>query len=295
VVGGQPALDLLGEDRQVRRRTLGAAAALLALVPALSACQLGGSSEDSGADKTSSSSTPTEPASSPATRAPRPKPSTCYRLSWEAAIAPTTDDPHVSCKHAYTARTFYVGTIDAVVEGHLLAVDSRRVREQVAQECPRRLAKYLGGSREELRLTMLRPIWFSPTIAQSDEGEDWFRCDVIALAGNQKLSMLHGPVKGALSGDGEKYGMCGTDDPASKDFERVICSRHHSWRAIATIDSSAHKYPGTSKLRSAGKTECEDPARQVADDQLNVTWSYEPPTKPQWQAGQHYGICWVPS
>jgi len=296
VVGGQPALDLLGEDRQVRRRTLGALGVLLALGPlgALSGCQLGGSAEDSGADK-SSSSTPTAPASSPATRAPRPTPSTCYRLTFDAAIAPTTDTPKVSCKHGYTARTFYVGVIDAVVRGHLLAVDSHWVRDQIATECPRRLAKYLDGSREELRLTMLRTVWFSPTIAESDEGQDWFRCDVIALAGNQRLSTLHGSVKSALSGDGDKYAMCGTDDPSSKDFERVICSRHHSWRAIATIDSSAAKYPGSSKLRSKGKAECEGPARSVADDPLNVTWSYEPPTKDQWRAGQHYGICWVPA
>jgi hypothetical protein len=268
---------------------------MLALLPALSACQLGGAPEDSSSGQKSSSSTPNKAAGTPATRAPRPKPSTCYRLTWEAAIAPTTDAPHISCKHGYTARTFYVGTIDAVVHGHLLAVDSHRVRDQIATECPRRLAKYLGGSGEQMRLTMLRPIWFSPTIAQSDEGQDWFRCDVIGLAGNQKLLVLHGSVKGALSGDDDKYGMCGTDDPSNKDFERVICSQHHSWRAIATIDSAAHKYPGTSKLRSDGKTECEDPARQVADNQLNVTWSYEPPTKDQWKAGQHYGICWVPA
>jgi len=298
VVGGQPALDLLGEDRQVRRRTLRAAAALLlaaVLGPGLAACQLGGDDGSSRSDDPSKSATSAKPASSPATRAPRPKPSTCYRLTWDDAIAPTTDAAKVSCSKGHTARTFYVGTIDAVVHGHLLAVDSRRVREQVATECPRRLAKYLGGTPRDLRITMLRTVWFSPTIAESDEGQDWFRCDVIALAGNQRLSVLHGSVKGVLSDDGDDYGMCGTDDPSSKDFERIICSRRHSWRAIATIDSSADKYPGVGKLRGDGKAECEDPARQVADDPLKVTWSYEPPTKDQWLAGQHYGICWVPS
>jgi len=33
----------------------------------------------------------------------------------------------------------------------------------------------------------------------------------------------------------------------------------------------------------------------VADDPLNYRWGYEWPTEQQWQAGQHYGICWAPA
>ena len=39
---------------------------------------------------------------------------------------------------------------------------------------------------------MLRAVWFTPTVAQSDRGADWFRCDVIAVAGTEKLAPLTG-------------------------------------------------------------------------------------------------------
>jgi hypothetical protein len=32
-----------------------------------------------------------------------------------------------------------------------------------------------------------------------------------------------------------------------------------------------------------------------ADDPLDFTWSQESPTREQWDAGQRYGICWVPA
>ncbi len=54
--------------------------------------------------------------------------------------------------------------------GHLLAVDSDAVREQVARRCPPQLAAYVGATEEQLRLSLLRPVWFTPTIEQSDAG-----------------------------------------------------------------------------------------------------------------------------
>jgi hypothetical protein len=40
---------------------------------------------------------------------------------------------------------------------------------------------------------------------------------------------------------------------------------------------------------------CGDVARARAADPLDFTWSQEVPTREQWDAGQHYGICWVPA
>ena len=151
--------------------------------------------------------------------------------------------------------TFYVGTVDAVVDGHLLAIDSEQVRADIAAQCPRRLGRYLGGSEEDLRLSMFRAVWFSPTIEQSDEGQDWYRCDVIALAEDEELAPLGRGLEGALDEEGstDRYGMCGTADPEDAEFQRVICSADHSWRAIATVDADGKAYPGGGELRAAGE------------------------------------------
>jgi len=269
-----------------------AALAAVGVLTALPACR----SAEPEADPT-----PTLPSPAPtvarATTAPRPENRRCFDLSYDEAVAPTTDADDVPCRGEHTALTYFLGRIDAVVDGHLLAVDSDHVQEDIAAACPRRLTRFLGGTEEDQRLSMLRAIWFSPTVEQSDAGEDWFRCDVIALAADEVLAPLTGRLKGVLGRDGweTRYGMCGTDDPARPDFERVVCSADHAWRAIATVDAKGKDYPGVRRLRAHGRTACEDPARAVSPDPLTVTWSYEPPTEGAWDAGQHYGICWVPS
>ena len=87
--------------------------------------------------------------------------------------------------------------------------------------------------------------------------------------------------------------MCGTAEPGSDGFARVICSSNHSWRAIETVDVDGERYPGEEAARDAGQGPCEDAARERADDALNFKWGYEWPTAQQWKAGQTYGLCWV--
>ena len=244
------------------------------------------------------STVPTTGSAAPvrATEAPRPDDGRCYRLTYKQAIAPTTGAKHVPCRSSHTARTFHVGTFDAVVDGHLLAVDSAHVQDQIATDCTRRLGRHLGGSADDVALSMFRVVWFSPTLAQSDAGADWYRCDVIALAREDQLARLPGDTQGALdAGDGlESWGTCGTAEPGTARFERVICSAHHTWRAIAVVRHDGTRYPGARAL-TADRESCEDPARAAADDPLKVVFSYLAPTRQQWSAGQHYGTCWVPT
>lgn len=269
---------------------------LVALVVLVSLAGCTTPDPDPDTDPTPSSTPSSTSTAAPATPAPRPAKGLCYQLRYADAVASTTEVEPSSCKSEHTARTFFVGTVDAVVDGHLLAVDSRQVRGQIAATCPEQLARYLGGSEQTRRLSMLRAIWFSPSIDQSDEGQDWFRCDVIALATDEELAPLDGRLKGVLEGDvgADRFGMCGTADPEEADFQRVICSQTHSWEAVATIDAAGQDFPGSGQLGSHGKVACEDPARALAPDPLTVTWSYEAPTRQQWRAGQHYGICWMP-
>jgi hypothetical protein len=269
----------------MRRALVSALVALLLLVSA-------GCSGDTDPRTTAPTPTP-KPTATPV---PGPAKGACYRLTFEGALAATTKADEVECSQEHTSLTYLVGTLDTLVDGHLLAVDSDRVLDGIAATCPRRLLGLVGGTRDQLRLSMLRPVWFTPTLAQADRGASWFRCDVIAVAGKDRLAPLTGRVAGVLDRpEGrDRWGMCGTDQPDSPDFERVLCSAPHSWRAIQVVDFEPGRYPGEQAVRERGQTPCEDAGREVADDALNFQWGYEWPTREQWEAGQTYGRCWAP-
>lgn len=239
--------------------------------------------------------TPTSP---PTAKPPPPGPETgaCYRLTFKQAVAPTTRRKPQPCDRPHTSETYDVGRLDTLVDGHLVAVDSDRVQQQVADECPAKLSAFLGGDLEDLRLSMVRPVWFTPTVQESDRGEDWFRCDAVVVAGDSALAALDGSLRGVLGReqDRDTYAMCGTAAPDADDFERVQCSSDHSWRAIAVVPFDPGPYPGVQAARERGQTPCENAGLDVADDPLQFDWGYEYPTADQWAAGQTFGICWAP-
>ncbi|MGA8846751.1 MAG: septum formation family protein [Nocardioides sp.] len=250
------------------------------------------------APATSPSAPPSAPSAAPptATDAPRPKPGTCHRLTFDEVLSPTAGKPALGCKQTHTAETYAVGTVANLADGHLLAVDSRQVQRQVATTCPNALPDLVGGSLEDLRLSMLRPVWFTPTVEEYDSGSDWYRCDVVALAGADRLTRVRGSLAGILETEQgrETYAMCGTAGPDDADFQRVPCSDPHSWRALSVIALPEGDYPGRAAVASAGEDPCRDAAAQVADDPLDYTWAFEGPDPAQWTAGQTFIRCWTP-
>jgi hypothetical protein len=253
-----------------------------------------------------------QPATAPATSttptpvvAPPPPPAPligeCYRLSYEEALAPTNTDSPVPCDKGHTSQTFAVGQLKLISNGHLLAVDSDAVQKQVAKRCPAQLRSYVGGTETQLRLSLLRPVWFTPTVEQSDAGASWYRCDVIAVTGDNTLAKVDHKFAGALNEPAGRteVGMCGTAQPGTPQFSRVLCGEDHTWKAISVVDltDKAGKkgtYPGEDAVRNAGQAPCQEAARAIASDALDYEWGYEWPTKDQWKAGQTYGRCWSP-
>ncbi len=250
-----------------------------------------GTSSPSASESPSPTSTPSR-----AARPPRPRAGACYPLSYQEALAPTTEVAAVPCRRRHTATTYYVGTLDTVVDGHLLAVDSKRVQDAVAADCPRRLPRFLGGTPTQLRLSVLRSVWFSPTLEQSDAGQNWYRCDVIALGGPDRLAPLDATVAGLLrrTDQRRRYAVCGTAEPGRRGFERVSCGQRHRWRAISAYDVPEASYPGKNAVTAIAQRRCKDAARAVAKDSLNYQWGYDWPTAEQWATGQHFGLCWAP-
>ena len=272
-----------------------AAPALLALA----GCHSGPEEKPAAPPTHSGSPSPTPVVAPPPP--PAPEVGACYRLSYAEAIAPTNGDQPVPCRKGHTSQTFAVGRLDLVSDGHLLAVDSQAVQDQVAKRCPGRLAAYLGATDEQLRLSLLRPVWFTPTVEQSDAGAAWYRCDVIAVTGDRSVAEVDHDLAGSLKTPGGRteFGICGTAQPGTAAFTRVPCGDDHSWRAIRVVDLAGQadqhgSYPGEDAVKAAGQDPCAAAARAIASDALDYEWGYEWPTKDQWQAGQTYGRCWSP-
>lgn len=218
----------------------------------------------------------------------------CYLIDYDSAVSPTSDAAPTACTARHTSETFRVGEVDAVVDGHLLAVDSEHVRDAVASRCRAALGRFVRGSERQLRLSMIRPVWFTPTLEQSDAGAAWYRCDAVVLAGTETLVDLTSSLRRALAdGVPERFAMCGSSAPDAKAFERVRCSERHRWRAVDVITFDTTTYPGAKAAQSAGRARCEDAAAQRAEDPLTFEWGYEWPTREQWEMGQTFGRCWA--
>ncbi len=258
----------------------------------LAACSSGGSSPTADDTPVVHSPTPTPTETLPPPKPPPPPPANaCYRLGYAEVLAPTSDKKPSPCSGIHTAVAFYVGSYDKK-----LPVDGKAVHALESTVCPRRFASYVGGTVDDRRLSMLRVVWFTPTVEQAAKGAHWFECVAIALQGDQHLALLRGPVRGVLarSETRDHYALCGTADPSSSTFEQRICAAPHSWRALRTIVFKPGRYPGEDQVRSAGQQPCNDAGRAAASDPLNYRWSYAWPTLRQWRAGQTYGVCWAP-
>lgn len=275
----------------------GVVVALVTLLSVFAGCTSG--------DRSTPTPEPTPTPTPPPTATPLPAPAAdgCHAITYEQALAPTPTAAPVPCGRPHTAETFAVDRVDAVVQGHLLAIDSAHVQRQVAHACPRRLAEFLGASEETMRLSMLRSVWFTPTLEEAAAGADWYRCDAIAVARDGQLAQLTGRLGGVLSTrqGAEPYAMCGTAEPGTPRFQRVMCREQHSWRALTTVDltdvpaEQDPPYPGDARVREAGQGPCQEAGEEAAADALDYRWGYEWPTREQWQAGQTYGICWAPA
>jgi hypothetical protein len=277
---------VLGEDLVVKGVLVGATACLV-----LSGCG-GASSSTPQADPTPVLSSPTGTPTAKPKPPPPPLPHACYRLGYDDALAPTSDKKPVSCAGRHTAVTFFVGTFAPT-----LAVDSPQVHQLESTVCPQRFATFVGGTPDTRRVSLLRAVWFTPTVEQAGLGAHWFRCVAIALQDDQHLAPLTGSLAGILAQSAGRahYGLCGTAEPGTAGFEQRICAAEHSWQALRTIDFPAGAYPGVTHVRDAGQTTCKDAAHVVASDPLNYQWSYQWPTLQQWRGGQTYGVCWAPS
>lgn len=287
----QPALDLLGVDDDMRILLLVIVALLLA---GCSDDATPAASTPSPTSSPTSAAEPSEDADADAVAVRRPVKNGCHRLSYAEAVAPVVGGTETSCRKKHTAQTYKIGRLDLVSGGHLVAVDSPSVQSGVAATCTSLLGEHVGGTPEDRRLSMVQAVWFTPSVEEAAAGADWFRCDVVALAGNGRLADLPRSSAG-LVGSSDRFALCGTAPPDAASHRRVPCSAPHSWVAASSVDLPGKAYPSAAAAGEQMESACRSAARARAADPLDFTWSEERPSQEQWDAGQRYGICWVPA
>ncbi|MCF6379596.1 septum formation family protein [Nocardioides KLBMP 9356] len=269
-------------------------AALAALVVALGACT--STPTEPAADQTPSATSTPSPTEStpPPDPGPTPRVGECHLLSFGQAVSVVGRTEPVRCRRKHTAETYFVGRLKlATKAGHVRRVDSRAAQEQARSTCAARLPRHLGRTPQELRLTMARSVWFTPSPKHAEAGADWFRCDLVVVAGPRRLLVLPRVTKGL--GGAPALAMCATAAPGTRAFKRVGCGATHAWKAVSTVDIPGRKLPSKQAVADRMDGPCGDAARANASDPLDFTWSQESPTPEQWDAGQRYGICWVPA
>ena len=291
--GWQPTFDLLGEDGQVTRRTTGALVAALTTALLVSGC--GTALKPAKVDpKAEASATATQ--STPGPPPPAPKVGECYDLGYKESLKGTNRADPVPCKEKHTSVTFYVGRFDPIVDGHLLAVDSDEVQAQIAKACPDKLGDWVGGSEEDQRLSRFKATWFSPTLAESESGAEWFRCDLVEKSGKKEFAELS-RTKGVLDDPAalDRFGTCGTTAPKDDEkSEAIPCAEPHTWRAVSVVELPEDARYGGPGVQALADRACKDEAEQRATDPLELKWSFQWPSQEAFDAGQRYGLCWVP-
>ena len=266
------------------RRLLACAAAALVL----SGCTAP-PPEPSDAPASPSSSTPTE--TTPPDPGPTPRVGECHALTFGQAVAVVGRTAPVACRRKHTAETYFVGRLDLdTLAGFTRRVDSQAAQRQMRRACTTRLPRHLGRTPRELRLSMAQAVWFTPSPKRAEAGADWFRCDVVAVGAPRRLLDLPRRTKGWAGAPA----MCATAAPGTRGFRRVTCAAQHSWRAVSTVDIPGARLPRPGAVAERMDSTCRDAAASSADDPLDFSWSQESPTQEQWDAGQRYGICWVP-
>jgi hypothetical protein len=256
--------------------------------------QAGAGATDQSHEPTPSSA-PTRDDSSLGMLPPPPEEGACRRLTLPDLSRAVDDSAPTPCSEPHTARTISVGALDAgVLDGS--GADATAVARQAGAQCADAFPAYVGGDREDRRLSRLEPVWFTADEQAIAAGALWVRCDVVAYETDKLLATLPQDLQGVLDDNGgAQFGLCSTTAPQAERARNVACSRPHTWRAFSTIPLGGGGWPGVSAVRKKGDERCSRQARAVQGNPDEWRYGWQWPTKQQWQAGRTYGYCWVPN
>ena len=137
--------------------------------------------------------------------------------------------------------------------------------------CPASWPSSSAAPRRQRRLSMLRAVWFTPTVEESEPGAEWYRCDAIARRRPTTARAARAADAGRRArharGAATAFGMCGTAAPATAglragDLQRAahlagdrrrtrpatIRARAPTTRGQACEDAGERRPPTTARL-----------------------------------------------
>ena len=255
------------------------------------------------------STSPTEPSQSPSTptspsptqpATAEPKVGECRRTDpiLSAFGGSLEVREAVPCGEIHNAQTYFVGLMNKEAQAAARSGNATRLRSLVSGICGRRLADWLGGSGEDVALSVFDFVVGAPGPKEVGPSVRWYSCDAYAIRAMNglKLSGLPRTTRGILSSArADAWTQCNRGG-----FEGgtniVVCTKTHSYRAVSGIhlgDLDA-RYPGSNGLESRLKDECSNRVRAYLNNttagfNYGVTW----PSRRQWGTGDRWGICYA--
>lgn len=226
-----------------------------------------------------------------------PKVGECRNLTFAAVTASTNQDPTVSCDSSHTAVTVSVGKLAENGQTAAMDLNSATLQNQLAAACPAAVLKHVGGGRDRLDLSRIEAILFMPTDDELKRGANWYRCDLVVVGKPKILTALPRTMNHVLAKPTglDRWGICGTAAPSAPSFSRIICSMPHTWRAVALVTlPTGVKYLDAGTTNTA-RDNCRKIALSAAKGAAKYTWSFEWPNAEQWESGQRFGLCWLPT
>ncbi|MFD1826398.1 MULTISPECIES: septum formation family protein [Mumia] len=235
--------------------------------------------------------TPTaEPVAAPPKAGECRKPSTV-----DVALRVSDDDAApITCSGA-TSVTSLVRPMNASVKAAVTAYDTTRILRSARPYCERAAAGWLGTDAKTLKRSQFGFVVGVPSAAQTAEGADWMRCDLVLSANSARLAALPARTKNALKGKrGRDFMQCVRGDIRSASGT-VTCSTRHQWRGVDTIRLGAAKvrYPGTKKVQATMRDRCPAGVRRYLDTRGSFDYGYISPSRTAWQRGERWGVCFA--
>lgn len=209
----------------------------------------------------------------------RPAVGDCHSMTWAEYQAATDTDAPISCERAHTSRTVAVKDVTSAD----FRTDEAVVKAGV-RVCSPSVARAIGGSERNRKLTAYSLTFYQPTKAQLQAGARWIRCDLVLLGGNRLLPLPtdEEPAVGSAP-HADSVARCLREFRAGPLV--TACSESHHYRAKGTVQVQGPAYPGNDRLYRIAQQRCPG----IAGRTWYATW----PGETSWTQGkERHLVCY---
>ena len=214
---------------------------------------------------------------------PPPKIGTCHNLDYIDITSKAVyfdSKPPVDCTEPHTSVTYKTGDLPMT-----LSMKSFEVRNAGAdaaidfaeRACKKAVTKATGLTQGQIEASWLTHTPFLPTLAEVQDGANWFRCDLAAIFDETALQ-LPPTSQIPLFKDGvlpDSLALCATQRGAL-----VLCTQRHAYLYNNAFEMPGGYYPTPRQFRREAAKH-----RHCEGDTLN--W----PPKSAWRDGDHWVWC----